>query len=206
MTSEESPSKDTSDFSERKVWLTVPNVLTLLRVLAIIPFAWLAMRARDREALLIFFVAGLTDTLDGTIARRLGQTSKVGRLVDPLADKLFTGVSFVVLSAFRPGFSSIPKWVMVAVLSRDILILTGSFFVYAMSRNTGLKASVYGKLNTLLEICVVVCFLANSELPFIAKILPGLYIVLLISLVISAADYVRTGLHMIRMSAIARIR
>lgn len=186
---------------ERNVWLTVPNIITLLRLLAIIPFVWLVTQARYRAALVLFIAAALTDTLDGEIARRFGQASKIGRLLDPLADKLFTGVSFVALSAFRPAQSRIPIWVMAAVLARDVLILAGSFVVYSASRNSGFKPSVYGKLNTLLEIFVIVCFLATSELPFIAEILPGLYIVLVASLLVSAGDYLRTGLHMMRAPA-----
>jgi cardiolipin synthase (CMP-forming) len=197
----ESPSTRLSGSPERRVWLTIPNALTVLRSLAIVPFAWLAMRGRDREALILFIAAGFTDILDGAIARRFGQASRIGRLLDPLADKLFTGVSFVVLSAFRPGFTSIPKWVMFAVLSRDVLILAGSFLVYSMTRNSGFKASVYGKVNTLLELAVVVCFLAAPGIPFVAGILPGLYAVLLVSLLVSAADYLRTGLRMVGQAA-----
>jgi cardiolipin synthase len=187
-----------SNSPERNAWLTVPNILTVLRLLAIVPFALLAMRGRYRAALILFVGAGLTDTLDGTIARRLGQTSKVGRLLDPLADKLFTVVSFVVLSISKPTSSSIPIWVMCAVLLRDVFILAGSFIVYRASRNSAFKPSVYGKLNTMLELFVVVCFLSVPDLPFVAKFLPGLYIVLLVSLLVSTADYLRTGLLMMR--------
>jgi cardiolipin synthase (CMP-forming) len=186
---------------ERDVWLTIPNALTAARVLAIAPFTLLAAQGRDTEALVLFVVAGLTDTLDGTIARHFGQASKIGRLLDPLADKLFTGASFVVLSAFRGGLASIPMWVMVAVLLRDVLILSGSFVVYRVSRNSGFKPSVYGKLNTLLEIAIVVFFLAQPAFPPIATILPASYIVLLISLLVSAGDYLRAGLRMTRESA-----
>jgi cardiolipin synthase (CMP-forming) len=189
---------------ERSAWLTIPNILTLARVLAIVPFALLAMRGRDRAALILFVLAGLTDTLDGAIARRFGQTSKTGRLLDPIADKLFTGVSFVVLSVFRQRLASIPLWVMFAALARDVLILAGSFIVYRASHNTGFKASVYGKLNTFIEIGVIVCFLAASDLYFISKILPGLYILLLLSLLLSAADYLRTGLNMMRAPAVQK--
>jgi cardiolipin synthase len=186
---------------ERDVWLTIPNVLTALRLLAIIPFVVLAMQGRDRPALALFVAAGLTDTLDGTIARYLGQTSKIGRLLDPLADKLFTSVSFVVLSLFRAGLSSIPIWIMIAVLLRDVLILSGSFLVYRASHNSGFKPSVYGKLNTFLELGTVVFFLAQPYLPFLTILLPVTYVVLLLSLLVSTADYMRTGLRMMRQPA-----
>jgi cardiolipin synthase len=190
--------KNSFSSSERDVWLTIPNAITFLRLLSIVPFVHLATQGRDRAALILFIVGGLTDTLDGTIARRFGQASKVGRLLDPLVDKLFTGVSFVVLSAFRSGFSQIPRWVMVSVLARDVLILAGSFLVYRASHNAEFKPSVYGKLNTFLEIGLVVWFLSASGIPVIAPILPSLYVVVLVSLVVSAGDYLRTGLKMMQ--------
>jgi cardiolipin synthase len=198
---QEPPSALHSGARERNVWLTIPNALTVARLVAIAPFAFLAMQGKDRAALILFVMAGLTDTLDGTIARRFGQTSKIGRLLDPLADKLFTGAAFVVLSAFRAGLTSIPRWVMVAVLLRDVFILCGSFLVYRASRNSGFQPSVYGKLNTLLEIGIVVCFLAQPDFPFLTTIIPAAYVVLLISLLVSAGDYLKTGLRMIRERA-----
>lgn len=198
MSPEESSSAEHSHASERDVWLTVPNVLTLARLLALVPFVYLAMTGEDRAALILFFIAGLTDTLDGTIARHFGQSSKIGRLLDPLADKLFTGVSFVVLSAFRGSLPHIPIWLMAAVVLRDVLILFGSFVVYRRSRNSGFKPSIFGKLNTFFEIGLVVVFLAQSDLPFLTILLPFCYAIVLISLLISAADYLRTGLRMMQ--------
>ena len=165
MLQRESPVAPNSPATERDVWLTIPNALTVLRLISVAPFAWLAMRGSDRAALILFVVAGLTDTLDGTIARHWHQKSRIGRLLDPLVDKLFTGAAYVVLSAFRGGLSSIPVWVMVAVILRDILILCGSLVVYKGSRNSDFQPSIYGKLNTFLEIGIVVLFLSQSDFP-----------------------------------------
>jgi len=192
------PSERRPRVREGDAWLTIPNVLTVARLGAIIPFAWLAMRGQDRAALILFLLAGLTDTLDGTIARKFGQASKVGRFLDPIADKLFTGVAFVVLSMFRSGLTSIPVWVMAAVLLRDALILCGSLIVYRVSRNSGFQPSVYGKLNTLLEIGTVVCFLGQRDVPFLSVSFPAAYVVLLVSILVSAGDYLRNGLRMMR--------
>ena len=181
---------------ERDRWLTIPNLLTLLRLVAIVPFSAWAMEGRDLAALVLFVAAGITDSLDGFIARRFNQTSKIGRLVDPLADKLFTGVAYAVLSAFRGALPSIPLWVMCAVLARDLLILGGSLAIYSARRNSGFKPSIFGKLNTFIEIGVVVCFLAAPSVWFIPMLMPSFYILLLVSLLVSTSDYVRVGLRM----------
>ena len=186
---------------ESTAWITIPNGLTAVRIILILPFVALATTGRDQEALVVFVIAGLTDTLDGTIARRRGQSSKIGRLLDPLADKLLTAASFIALSLFRSGISVIPVWVMVAVVGRDLAILGGSMIIYRARRNSGFQPSIFGKLNTLIEIGVVVCFLASSRIEFIAGLLPYLYVLLLISVLISAGDYCRAGFRMHRESA-----
>ena len=197
MGAQATPSESSPGVREGDAWLTIPNALTVARLGAIVPFAVLAMRGQDRAAFILFLLAGLTDTLDGTIARHFGQASKIGRLLDPIADKLFTGAAFVVLSIFRPGSTNIPVWVMAAVLLRDVLILAGSLIVYRLSRNSGFRPSVYGKLNTLLEIGTVVCFLAQRDFPFVTAIFPATYVVLLLSILVSAGDYFSNGLRMI---------
>lgn len=188
------------DGAERAAWRTVPNLLTLLRLALVVPFAWFAILGRDMEALGVFALAGLTDAFDGYIARRFGQRSKFGRLADPVADKILTSTAFVVLSAFRGQFVSLPLWLMAAVVLRDVLILIGCFVVYLVTRSTAFRPTISGKINTILEIFAIVCFLASASLPAISQALGPLYLVLLVSIVISAADYVLLGFRMIRNS------
>ena len=184
--------------TERDRWLTIPNLLTLARFISIIPFVVLSIHGNDRGALILFFLVGLTDTLDGTIARRFGQTSRIGRLLDPLADKLFTGIAFISLSLFRHGLAHIPVWITVAVLARDVLILGGSFVVYRLTGNSGFRPSLIGKWNTFVEIGVVVIFLAQPGLPSLTAFLPFAYVILVLFIVISAGDYIVMGIRMVR--------
>lgn len=186
---------------ERSAWLTIPNALTLLRLALIVPFARLAMSGEDWAALAVLIAAGLTDVADGTIARRFGQASKVGRLIDPLADKLMTGAAFVVLALFRDGLPAIPLWLMSAALLRDVLILGGSALIYGRRRNSGFKPSTLGKLNTFVEIGVIVWFLASTGWTAIAPLLPVVYALMLGTLLASTGDYLLTGVRMFRGSA-----
>jgi cardiolipin synthase (CMP-forming) len=177
---------------------TVPNLLTVLRVILVIPFASLAARGEDGAALAVFFVAGLTDALDGHLARRLGQRSMLGRLADPLADKLLTSVAFAVLAFFRTGLPAIPAWLAITVIARDVLILAGAGLVYAKARSSAFAPTVFGKLNTLLEIAVVIGFLAGSGVAGFRPLLEVFYYLLLLSILVSGGYYVRQGVGMLR--------
>jgi cardiolipin synthase len=182
---------------EKTTWRTLPNLLTAMRIVLIAPFGWLCMRGYDLSALGLFLIAGVTDTVDGTLARRFNQQSKFGRLADPLADKLLTTVAFLALCV-RAGPLTIPVWVTIAVIARDVLILTGSLVVYARTRSTAFRADAFGKANTFIEIGVIVVFLASSRLVYMRHRLTDTYILLLVSLIVSTSDYLVQGLRMIR--------
>ncbi|HEX3684176.1 MAG TPA: CDP-alcohol phosphatidyltransferase family protein [Bryobacteraceae bacterium] len=182
---------------EKTTWRTLPNLLTALRIALIAPFGWLCLRGHDMPALSVFLIAGVTDTVDGTLARRFNQRSKFGRLADPLADKLLTTVAYLVL-CLRAGFSALPVWVTIAVIARDVLILIGSLVVYARTRSTAFKPDVIGKANTFIEIGVVVVFLVSSRLVFLERFLTAVYLLLLVSLIVSTIDYLVQGLRMLR--------
>jgi cardiolipin synthase len=186
---------------ETDSWRTLPNLITALRFLLIIPFTYYAARGRDLRALAVFVIAGLSDTLDGTLARWLNQTSKLGRLVDPVADKVLTGIAYVVLSAFRDSRTAIPIWVMVVVVTRDVLILLGCWIVYRIAHDTGFKPTISGKLNTLIELAVIAGFLAATRFPAITAALPFLYVVMTASIVVSFTGYARQGVRMIRTAS-----
>ena len=122
--------------------LTVPNLLTIFRIALTAPFLILISSGRFGAALGVFFLASLTDFFDGYAARKLNQQSDIGRLLDPLADKLLTTAGFVVLAIPRNGFPTIPIWVAAIVIGRDIMILIGSLTIYAATRFTGFTPSL----------------------------------------------------------------
>ena len=183
---------------EVDTWRTIPNLITALRFLLIFPFGYYAVHGQDMRALAIFFIAGVSDTLDGTLARWLHQTSKLGRLVDPVADKILTGIAYVLLSVFREDKQAIPVWVMGAVLSRDVLILLGCWIIYRVAHDTGFKPSVFGKLNTLIELAVIGWLLSATRFPALASALPTLYVLMTLSIVVSFVGYARQGIRMLR--------
>src|SRR6476660_8615277 len=111
--------------------VTVPNLLTVFRMVLIPVFVSLLFYQRFALALSIFILAGITDGLDGLLARRFNQKSQLGTILDPIADKLMLVTSFVVLSMRAvfpqplPSHLPVPFWVTIAVISRDVFILVG---------------------------------------------------------------------------------
>ena len=129
--------------------LTAANQLTLLRMLLIPAFVILVLYGHLGWALTVFVTAGITDGLDGLIARRAGQRTTLGAWLDPMADKLLLVTTFVVLS--MPGLNlenRLPVWLTVCIISRDIvIILTVAIVNLAIGRRT-FRPSIFGKIAT----------------------------------------------------------
>ena len=145
--------------------LTVPNQLTFLR-LGFLPFFIISILYRRYDvALSVLIIAGLTDALDGLLARRLNQKTALGAYLDPIADKLLLSSSFVVLALDH----RISWWLATLVLSRDIILLTSAAVILVVSGYRSFPPSFYGKLTTALQILLVfaVVLLAVTEWPWL---------------------------------------
>jgi cardiolipin synthase len=129
--------------------LTAANQLTILRMLLIPAFVILLVYGYRGWALLTFLVAGLTDLLDGLIARATGQKTTLGAWLDPMADKLLLTAMFVVLTLPNMGFANrLPLWFTVLVISRDIAIVaTVAVINLAVGQRT-FRPSIFGKIAT----------------------------------------------------------
>ena len=123
--------------------LTVPNLISVLRLLTVPLFAWLALNGRDLAAFAVLAFAAATDWLDGRLARLLNQYSRVGELLDPAADRLFIFVTLVVL-ALR---DVVPVWLVVVIVGRDVLLTV--VLAVLMAVNAGpLPVHFVGKAGT----------------------------------------------------------
>ena len=130
---------------------TVPNQLTFLR-LGFLPFFIISIHYRRYDlALAVLIISGLTDALDGLLARSLNQRTALGAYLDPIADKLLLSSSFVVLALNR----KISWWLATLVLSRDIILLTSAAVILVVSGYRKFPPSIYGKLTTALQILLV---------------------------------------------------
>ncbi|CAM3517354.1 CDP-alcohol phosphatidyltransferase family protein [Dermacoccus barathri] len=102
-----------------RIW-TVPNVLSFLRLVGVPAFVWLILSEWDKTALVVLMVAGFTDYLDGKIARKFDMQSRLGAMLDPMADRLYI-VATIVCLAMR---GILPMWVVLALVLREVFILT----------------------------------------------------------------------------------
>jgi cardiolipin synthase len=131
--------------------LTAPNQLTLLRMM-FVPFIVINLVAGHYKwALILFVLAGLSDGLDGLLARRLKQQTLLGQYLDPIADKLLLSTMFMVLSILH----HIPWKYTVLVFSRDISILCASAVLYPIAGLRDFRPSIFGKANTLAQVAAI---------------------------------------------------
>lgn len=137
--------------------LSAPNQLTLAR-LAFLPFVIIKIvDGHYGTALILFVLAGLSDGLDGLLARRLHQQTLLGQYLDPIADKLLLSTTFLVLSIVRAqGQPLIPWKFTVLVFSRDICILLVSAVLYTIAGLRDFRPSIFGKANTFAQLAAVV--------------------------------------------------
>lgn len=138
--------------------ITIPNLLTFLRMALIPVFASLLYYGYTGWGLIVFMAAGISDGVDGFVARRFNQESELGTILDPIADKLLMTTAFLILTMpniFPPPGKSVPFWVTAAVIGRDVLIITIAGAINIMTGFRGFKPSQLGKLSTLVQVAAV---------------------------------------------------
>jgi cardiolipin synthase len=177
--------------------ITVPNILTVFRMVLIPVFVSLLFYQRFALALAVFVLAGLTDGLDGLLARRFNQKSQLGTILDPIADKLMLVTAFIVLSMRSvfpqpvPSHLPVPFWVTVAVISRDVFILVGAAAINIVTGFRGFRPSWLGKVNTTVQIVSIGIIMLAASVPHgTGYYLPTLYATVFAFAVLSGAHYV----------------
>ena len=141
--------------------MTIPNIMTIFRILLTPVLAWKLLEHRLESALLIFFLAGATDGLDGLTARILKQRSKLGACLDPMADKLLLVTSFALLAFI----GLLPWWLVVIVVCRDLLIVLGSIALWLRHVPFEIRPVVLSKITTALELLTVLMILGSDFVP-----------------------------------------
>lgn len=176
--------------------ITIPNLLTFVRMALIPVFASMLFYGYYERALLIFFLAGVSDGVDGFVARRFNQQSSLGTILDPIADKLLMTTAFIILTLphILPADNRhfpIPFWVSAAVIGRDVLIVTVALAIFIMTNFRGFKPSFLGKISTVVQISAVGIVLFAAIVPdFSGYYLPTIYFVVTLLAFLSGIHYI----------------
>ncbi|MGD9158924.1 MAG: CDP-alcohol phosphatidyltransferase family protein [Desulfobacteraceae bacterium] len=140
--------------------MTIPNIITMIRILLTPIFVIYLINDQLLTGLVILVICGVSDGLDGFIARVFKQKSKLGSYLDPLADKIILMSAFIALSI--RGF--LPSWLSVTVISRDVLILIGVIILYLTGVDLNIKPVISSKITTCFQFTTVIAVLAREYL------------------------------------------
>lgn len=166
--------------------MNLPNFITLARLLSVPLVVWLILDNRFTAAFWIFVAAGVSDAVDGFIAKRFDSRTRLGALLDPIADKsLLVGVYVTLGSA-----GHLPAWLVILVVFRDLMIVGGFILVQALTQSMRAEPLIVSKLNTAFQIALAALMLAKLGL----DLDPGLVLMVLIwgvaaTTILSGAGY-----------------
>jgi cardiolipin synthase len=191
-------------------FITLPNVLTLLRLGLVPVFLIMSLRRQALGTLVVFTLAGLTDFLDGLAARLCHLRTNIGTLLDPLADKLLLSTAFILLTL--KGLSSpysIPFWLTAVVIGRDLVIVVGAYVIFRLRGTKSFTPSLFGKISTVSQVVTVFCVLLANYVPVSdwghvrmlsslssSSALSILFLVTLASTILSGVHYVIAGIRL----------
>lgn len=173
--------------------LTIPNILTFMRMGLIPVFVSLVYYGYSKWALAIFLIAGVSDGIDGFLARKFKQESELGTIIDPIADKLLMTVAFVILTlpnVLPPTrHLPIPFWVTACVIGRDVLIIAVAAAINIITGFRGFKPSFWGKLSTLVQVIGISLVLLAAVTGY-TFFLPTTYFIIVLLVIISGIHYI----------------
>ena len=175
---------------------TTANQLTVLRIVFVPVFIILLVYHEVGWAFGTFVLAGITDVLDGIIARRFGQKTSIGAVLDPLADKLLMTSSILILSLPQMEFhNTIARWLMIIIIFRDVFILLVSLIVVLMRGWRTFTPSPYGKASTVMQVLTVLAVLYTNWQNWVVPELNILFYVTGLMTAFSGIHYLVRGLR-----------
>ena len=172
--------------------MNVPNTLTIIRMILIIPFVILLLNGADIPAVIIFIVASLTDMLVGQIARKYNLVTNFGKFMDPLADKLLVCSALICLVEME----RLSAWIVIIIIAREFII--SGFRLVASDNGIVIAASYWGKFKTVFQMVMVVVLMLNIQNNIFQMIGTVLVWISLILTIVSLADYVIKNIDVLK--------
>jgi cardiolipin synthase len=142
--------------------INIPNFITLGRIMSVPVIFWLLLTGQNRIAFFVFLCAGVSDAVDGYLAKRFNWTTELGSYLDPLADKLLIVSIFIALGVRH----ELPLWLVIAVVSRDILIVAAVLLAWLLNHPVRIKPLAVSKANTAMQIILAATVLADEAFSF----------------------------------------
>jgi cardiolipin synthase len=185
---------DTTENQNKILW-NLPNLLTACRIVLVPVFLVMVIQKKVLGSLAIFLLAGLTDVLDGFIARTWHLKTKIGTLLDPAADKLLLTTAFILLtipSLSIPNF--VPLWLTISVIGRDVVIALGSLIILLVRGQNDFSPTVLGKTSTVCQVGTILLVLLFNYLQTSPSLLSPFYYITLAATLLSGIHYAYLGL------------
>ena len=170
----------------------IPNALCIARMLLVLPVAWLLTKEDYQRTMWLFAFAAATDGLDGFLAKRCGWTSELGKILDPLADKILLVGTYITLAVI----GLVPVWLAVTIVGRDVIITVGAILYNWIYGYPNGRPTIISKLNTLCQIVFALLIVGSHALghsPHLAITILGA--LAFVTTVVSGLDYVITYAH-----------
>ncbi|MDH5259346.1 MAG: CDP-alcohol phosphatidyltransferase family protein, partial [Gammaproteobacteria bacterium] len=164
----------------------IPNLICVLRIILVFPVVTLILNGDYVFALILFVIAGLSDGLDGFLAKHYHWQSRLGSILDPLADKLLLVSTYIVMSYV----GLIPVWLVVAAFARDIIIVSGGFAYHKFIGPFEMAPSFISKFNTFMQILLIAGVLSRQLTEIPLYVIDWMVIATLVTIVLSGMDYV----------------
>jgi cardiolipin synthase len=165
----------------------IPNIISALRLLAVVPFVWLILSQELGWALVLFAIAGVSDGVDGFLAKHYGWQSRLGGILDPLADKALLMSAFLVLGSM----DLIPVWLVAAAVVRDMVIVCGALIYNYMVEEVEASPTLTSKLNTLIQLVLIVAVIMHAgPIPLPDALIGFLIWTCFLTVIVSGVEYV----------------
>ncbi len=177
--------------------MSIPNLLTLLRILLTPALVILLLRHDYANALAVFAVAGITDALDGAVARLMKQKTRTGAVLDPIADKALLASSYITLAVM----GHIPEWLAVLVISRDVIILFGVLILILFHNGVEIKPTVLSKCTTLAQLATIFLVLVHMAAGWEGRILDFAFLATGLFTLASGLHYMYRGVAFLNNDA-----
>jgi len=172
--------------------MNVPNILSIFRLVMTVFFILAVNQGRFRLALVLFILQGLSDLLDGLLARMMNKKTSLGAYLDPIADKAMLVSAYLVLYFH----DIIPLWVVAVILLKDAVVATGFLILYRIFGKVKLIPSIFGKTSTALQMLAVVWVLWSCDTPY--EVYNSFFFYpMVVCTVVAGVQYVARGINIL---------